>query len=739
MACLPRPASRGVSARGLSAAIAAVKASQTPLAAFAALPEATRRQIAGTAEGWAWLTATMLSVQKPADDEAGLLPSSIDPCDPAPQPTSEAHAPLSEPLSLQHADPANGMATFTDREGDPGCHDLWLERAVMAQIGQHPDRGAGWLVYKTFLQRSGQHRKLAAIAALSRRERAKETGAADPANASAPASGIEETGTEPPRRGARAADQSVSPVIGEGIVCASTQADAAGGDRDRGKYLGRSGPKGTLSRAGPDTGNSAPSTGLPSDEGRGAKPQSWRERPKSAASADTTSPRRDAECDGRRSDPGPAAPSAPSSVPASDHPARASHQRKRPSDPTGVTVIVPVYGDARSLAACLAALSETEASMPWRALAIDDASPDPDVAQVLRNHAGWLPSHRLSENRGYIGAVAAGLSHVPDGDVILLNSDCIVPGGDWIDRLAAHAGAGVGTVTPLASNGQSFGFPVPFGAAPAFTGPRLARIDAAARQCNAGRATRMLTSVGYCSLITRACLDALGGFSAPGLTAGYGEEVDFCLRAAERGFAHLAATDCYVTHLGAASFKAAKRRLVTQNEAVLRRRYPTYLAALAAQAEADPLRPARARIERALISAEARMGGVALIGRDAARLAKHPDAWDALAQGAPLRLIEVDALTRPAITARLSSPGLLYPQNLTYRLPLEATTLAADLARLGDPDVLCEPDLLPQAAAWLDGTQVRPLAAPAQTDQDAVLPPELAAGLDPENYAGLYL
>ncbi len=408
-------------------------------------------------------------------------------------------------------------------------------------------------------------------------------------------------------------------------------------------------------------------------------------------------------------------------------------------DWSGITVIVPVYGDARSLKACLGALEETEAGRDWRVLLIDDASPDPEIRACLDTHArnDRLHIRRLRENRGYIGAVAAALDLVPVGDVILLNSDCVVPGGDWIDRLAAHAVQGVGTVTPLSSNGQGLGFPIPFRAAPAFVGDRLERIDAAARAVNAGRATPMLTSVGFCTYVTRACLSATGGLDTTGLIAGYGEEVDFCLRAAAEGFRHLAATDCFVTHLGSASFRAAKRRLVRANEAILDRRFPTYFARFDAQCAADPLRPARARIEQKLLARDSRKGGLLLVGRDPEALKATRTAWAALQKGEPLRLLAIEALEAPAATARLTSPGLLWPQNLSYRLPADADLLAADLAAMGHPSLVVAPDLAPRAAEWL-GNGTFEIGHEAETDPP-LLPPEIREGFDTEGYAGLYL
>jgi GT2 family glycosyltransferase len=416
-----------------------------------------------------------------------------------------------------------------------------------------------------------------------------------------------------------------------------------------------------------------------------------------------------------------------------------------PADWHGVTVIVPVYGDPGSLAACLDALMQTSGRRPWRALLIDDASPDPAIAELLAARCGEGSFHlrRLTRNRGYIGAVTAALQLATEGDVVLLNSDCVVPGGDWIDRLAAHADGRVGTVTPLASDGQGFGFPLPFRSAPAFLGDRLARIDAAARHANAGRSVRMLTSVGFCTYVTRACLDATGGLRAEGLTAGYGEEVDFCLRASEAGFGHVAATDCFVTHLGSASFRAAKRALVRRNEAVLERRFPSYFARFSVQCAADPLRPARARIERALLETDTRKGGVTLIGRDAAALAESHAAWQALQEGEPVRLIEVDALAAPDTTARLSSPGLLWPQNMSWRLPRDLPLLAADLAALGHPRILVEPDLAPLVAGWFGPQAFDHLTEPPGATCGAAgpshLPAELRAACDADAYAGLYL
>lgn len=700
---MPRLADREVFARGAVAAVRHVRASDAPFAAFANLPAAARSRLARSPEGWDWIARLLEDAARgnetpqtdtaPATHAASLTtrpaPGAAEPADPGAAPTP--------------CDPSAGQGAPRDPLGPiPGL--LWAERALQAQIAHAPEVAASWSRYLDFLARTNQPRKRAAVAALSRRARELSTPHVrdpgpqphdtDTSGAGQPdaLSDVNSVLTLVPTRAQDAQRASANAAHGVPDAAAACTSRCAYSPPAPSHASDPTGPSAALATQGSSRATVATQPGYPSTQD---------------PSVETPAP--------------------------------------LPAPWDGVTVIVPVYGDPVSLAACLDALTQTSGRRPWRALFIDDASPDPAIAELLAGRCGEGSFHlrRLTRNRGYIGAVTAALELATEGDVVLLNSDCVVPGGDWIDRLAAHAGDTVGTVTPLASDGQGFGFPLPFRSAPAFLGDRLARIDAAARHANAGRSVRMLTSVGFCTYVTRACLDATGGLRADGLTAGYGEEVDFCLRASEAGFGHVAATDCFVTHLGSASFGAAKRALVRRNEAVLERRFPSYFARFAVQCAADPLRPARARIERALLETDTRKGGVTLIGRDAAALAESHAAWQALQAGEPVRLIEVDALAAPDTTARLTSPGLLWPQNMFWRLPRDLPLLTADLAALGHPRILVEPDLAPLVAGWF-GPQAFDLltelpGATCGAAGPSHLPAELRAACDADAYAGLYL
>src|SRR5262249_18508738 len=161
--------------------------------------------------------------------------------------------------------------------------------------------------------------------------------------------------------------------------------------------------------------------------------------------------------------------------------------------------------------------------------------------------------------------------HVGNGDIILLNSDTIVPVG-FVDRLAAAARSSpdIGTVMPLSNNGDLAGFPVRNSASPLGSLEAVERLDKIATVVNAGRVVDIPNGVGFCLYITRECLDAVGLLSEE-FHRGYLEDADFCLRAREHGFRNVCAPSVYVGHEGSKSFGTEKRSLVVRNLAGLER------------------------------------------------------------------------------------------------------------------------------------------------------------------------
>ncbi len=275
-------------------------------------------------------------------------------------------------------------------------------------------------------------------------------------------------------------------------------------------------------------------------------------------------------------------------------------------------VVVPVHGQADAVEACLRAVLAT---VPAGTLVVvvDDGSPEPGLRRTLRALAAagriQLISHRRP--RGFPAAANAGVAACPGRDVVLLDSDT-VPAPGWIERLRAVADAApdIGSVTPLSNNAGIVSYPGPAGSTPMPDAAGGAWLAALAWRVAGARAVRIPVGLGFCLYVRRACWEQAGPFRAALFAQGSGEEIDFCLRARALGWRHVAAPGVFVGHRGGASFGAAVA-LQARNQMVIERLHPGYAAEMAAFREADPLAPARRRLDRARWEAARGSGSLA--------------------------------------------------------------------------------------------------------------------------------
>ena len=333
-----------------------------------------------------------------------------------------------------------------------------------------------------------------------------------------------------------------------------------------------------------------------------------------------------------------------------------------------VTIVVPVYGDYKATKLCIESLLGELNATSHRAILVDDATPDPQIAKYL---AGLRTEPRIelllnTRNLGYTGSINRALAQLQSGDVILLNADTIVPAG-FVDRLnaAAYSAANIGTVTPLSNNGEFTSFPIPFIANPTPSTKDIKRIDDIAAQMNVSRIVDIPSGVGFCLYITRDCLDAIGTLSDD-FGPGYLEDADFCLRARDRGFRNVCASSVYVGHSGSKSFGSGKRALVVRNLEVLEKRYPKHRIECGVFMAADPLRPARAAIELALAAKESRptlvVTGTGAVGAVARSRAGALDS-----KSGPVMILEIQRRDAGA-TVKLFNPKGGVPQSLEFSL-----------------------------------------------------------------------
>ncbi|RXH10108.1 glycosyltransferase family 2 protein [Bradyrhizobium guangzhouense] len=271
----------------------------------------------------------------------------------------------------------------------------------------------------------------------------------------------------------------------------------------------------------------------------------------------------------------------------------------------GLTVVVPIYGDVAATRACLSSLvTAARATDDCKVLLVNDASPEPAIHELLDEYAKSDDITILvnERNLGFVGAVNRALRVIPDGDVLLLNADTLVP-KDALSRLrtVVTAHPAIGTATPLSNNGEFTSFPIANRANPLPEVDAVHRIDGVAAIANKDVVIDIPNGIGFCLYITRACLTAVRELSQD-FYRGYLEDVDLCLRAAEAGFRNVCVPSVFVGHEGSRSFRQDKRSLVVRNLRVLEQRYPRYVAECAAFMLADPLRDSRGALESALLA-----------------------------------------------------------------------------------------------------------------------------------------
>jgi GT2 family glycosyltransferase/glycosyltransferase involved in cell wall biosynthesis len=272
-----------------------------------------------------------------------------------------------------------------------------------------------------------------------------------------------------------------------------------------------------------------------------------------------------------------------------------SHRMSAEWSAQPVDIVIPIYNAPDDVRRCVASVL---ASTPedHRLVLIDDASTDAAVHGVLRDieqrGARNVVILRNERNLGFTATANRGMTR-STADIVLLNSDTIVTTG-WLAAMlrCAASDPAIATVTPFSNNAEICSF------------PRFCEDNDWPLDCDAAPVSRALadaavptypdlpTGVGFCMFVRRAAIDAIGTFDMA-FGAGYGEENDFCLRAARAGWRNVLADDAFVIHAGARSFAGRKAELGSRNLARLLARHPHYADMVQRYIAADPLRAIR--------------------------------------------------------------------------------------------------------------------------------------------------
>jgi GT2 family glycosyltransferase len=237
-------------------------------------------------------------------------------------------------------------------------------------------------------------------------------------------------------------------------------------------------------------------------------------------------------------------------------------------------VVICVHNAAVDAERCLTSILGTEQDIQ-SIIVVDDAS-EAETHKILRRiqeSSGAVEIVRLSSRHGYTKSANVGLRHSSAEVATLLNSDTILAPG-WGRKISQkfESHAEIGIVGPL-SNAASFQ------SVPSIEGgPEQTAINAVPKNVTVWdidtyceRLSRSLTVPyvplvhGFCYSIRNEVIRRIGLFDEKGFPLGYGEENDYCFRAADAGFALAVAIDTYVFHAKSKSFAADERIPLMKN------------------------------------------------------------------------------------------------------------------------------------------------------------------------------
>ena len=349
-----------------------------------------------------------------------------------------------------------------------------------------------------------------------------------------------------------------------------------------------------------------------------------------------------------------------------------------------VDIIVPVYRGLADTRLCIDSVLASTNQSAWRLVVINDASPEPEVTAWLRERAAQDSRITLLENPdnlGFVGTVNRGMALSDSNDVLLLNSDTEVA-NNWLDRIrrAAYGDSKVASVTPFSNNATICSYPrfCKDNRLPA--GYDTARLDALCAQTNPGAVVDVPTGVGFCMYIRRDCLAQVGLFDTENFGKGYGEENDFCQRAAKAGWRNLHLLDTFVLHTGGVSFGDSKSPREKAAMETLRRLHPRYESAVMAFVQADPAQPYRLALDVARIAQTQLPVVLAVLHDRAGGTVRHVRE---LAQHLSEQAIFLTLTPAPDRCVRLELAGKDEGFQLVFRLADQYQDLVQALTQLG--------------------------------------------------------
>lgn len=244
------------------------------------------------------------------------------------------------------------------------------------------------------------------------------------------------------------------------------------------------------------------------------------------------------------------------------------HNLKQADVAVHVDIVVPVFNALSDVQRCLLSIDARRDGCEVRTIVVNDGS-DAETGLWLRafcDKAGFeLIEHE--GNKGYTRAVNTGLRASTAPYVVTLNSDTVVTRG-WLKGLLRCMGSAdnIGIAGPLSNAASWQNVPDLLGKDGTFAVNALPEdVSPDEMAAMVGRVStraypRMSFINGFCFMVKREVINTIGVMDEQNFPVGYGEENDFCIRAADAGYELAVADDAYVFHAKSKSFGHEKRK-----------------------------------------------------------------------------------------------------------------------------------------------------------------------------------
>ncbi len=240
-----------------------------------------------------------------------------------------------------------------------------------------------------------------------------------------------------------------------------------------------------------------------------------------------------------------------------------------------VTVVVCVYNALDDVKELLTSLWNCR-SFPYEIILIDDGSEAP-TKEYLEYYAGLTGCQlvRHEQSWGYTKSANDGLRRAKSDYVVLLNSDTIVT-SKWIEKMMEVflRYPKTGIVGPLSNSATYQNVPhlhdFETGNWVKNTLPDGFNVELMnyTLEINSSKEYPIVPVLnGFCTMISRELMDKIGILDEEQFPIGYGEEVDYCLRARQAGYELRVADDTYIFHEKSKSFGTSNKKALSKGAA----------------------------------------------------------------------------------------------------------------------------------------------------------------------------